>query len=107
MGNDGMTLEQWRREEESYKGDYGNYHVRGVKYIGPGGEVGWHTTSNPHGNNPFHDFWIANNEIRSFILTPFESDSRKNVVIGEIVENFDAEERQAVLDAIADWRQSP
>jgi hypothetical protein len=39
-----VTAEEWT-QGGFYMGSYGRYVVHGFKFIGPHGEVGWHTKS--------------------------------------------------------------
>jgi hypothetical protein len=100
-----MAIEEWTHEKFR-KGVYGDFIVYGIKYIGPRGEVGWHTTSWPN-NNPIHDFWVIDStfhHITGHIFDP-QFGGRNSFVIGDVVENIDPAEYKAVMDAIEDWEK--
>src|SRR5882757_5358285 len=97
-------MEPWRKH---FQGIYGNYIVWVFKYIGPHGEVGWHTKSWPN-DNPIHDFWIVGSEYRSFGMNLFDPniEQRHSALIGVILEDVNLEERQVILNAIDNWQSS-
>ena len=83
------TMGEWNREEKRFQGIHGNYIVEGIKYIGPHGEIGWHTTSWPN-DNPIHHYWVVGSDFRSFTMhlfdPNFEERHRHSALVGELLE---------------------
>ena len=99
-----MSVEEWMREEFR-KGAYDDFVVYGIRYRGPRGEAGWHTTSWPNAN-PVHDFFVMDGEFHSFSGNLFDPQVgfRHSFFLGGIVEVADPE-REAVLKAIRAWEE--
>jgi len=99
-------MDEWTRRKQFYKGVFGDYIVYGFKYVGHLGEGGWHTTSWLYAN-PIHDFWVVGSIFRHISINISDSQFgiRNSMTIGEIVEDVDDAERQAVLEAIQHWEK--
>jgi len=89
----------------SRTGTFSGYSVQAIKYRSERGDVGWHTTSWPL-RDPIHSFWIENGAFHSVrIYFSAYSTGRTIIEIFGIIENIDTEERNAVLEAIAEWEK--
>jgi hypothetical protein len=100
-----MVIAEWNMDIVR-SGVFGDCVVYGIRYIGPNGEAGWHTASNQNAN-PTHHFWVIGSEfhgISGHIRDP-QFANHNSFVIGEIVEDVDPAERQALLEAIELWEK--
>jgi len=101
----GMT--RWQTKDNR-KGVFDRYTVMGFKFENPTGEVGWHITSWLSGFDPVHDYWVSSKTFCSVSIHFFYRGAPfKLIEIFEpITTGIEADERKAVLNAIAEWEHS-
>jgi hypothetical protein len=96
---------QWQTKDNR-KGVFDDYTVMGFKFQNPDGEMGWHISASRTGINPIHDYWVAGKDFYSVTIHYFYKGTPINLIEiyrPHINEHVDADERKAVLKAIAEW----
>jgi len=100
---------QWQTKDNR-KGVFVEYTIMGFKCENPNGEVGWHITAwLSAGFESSHDYWVAGKNFYSVAIHYFYKGTPINlfqIYLPHITEHIAADERKAVLKAIAEWGRS-
>jgi hypothetical protein len=92
---------QWRVNKR-FVCNRDGYSIKGLKYVSPDGEVGWHITSWPRGKDLGH--WVRNGTFHSVDIEVDEFRAGISPAnISEQTEDVEQAERKAVLAAIESW----
>jgi hypothetical protein len=93
------------KQSGHFSGIFDEYVVQGFKYVGPTGEVGWHTASWPTGD-PIHNFWVCEGKFYRIGVRLAALRSTGPVIeIFEPSDDLNLAEQSAVLAAIETWER--
>ena len=82
----------------------GNYQMYGFQYENRTGQRAWHITLWRSNHNPVKGYWVADGQFFSLSMS-VGCDYENHILLQTFgpVADMKAEEKQAILEAIADW----
>jgi hypothetical protein len=99
-------LVHWDKSDNR-KGIFGDYTVMAFKYR-HADQIGWHVSSWKTGFDPVHDYWVSGQNFHAVSIHYFYRGTPETLVqIYEppITEGIEPTERNAVLEAVAQWEK--
>jgi hypothetical protein len=96
----------WKKTRR-HVGVFGGYTVQGEQYVGPTGEVGWHTSSWPM-RDPIHCYWVSGSDFYTVRIhvNEFRGGLYRIDIPEQPATSVDSAEREAILEAIEKWEAS-
>ena len=88
-------------------GFFGERRVDGWQYENELGELAWHVRTWPNSGDPIDDYWFKDGEFYEVTkLDIWRNMTPENrIEIGRRIMGMDAEKRDAMLSAIAEWEK--
>lgn len=99
-------VQQWMIKRPGRQGFFEGYSVQGFQYESANADLAWHVTAWAN-RNPVRNYGVADEKFYGFRVDfAYNARGDSRIEIFPEIENVPAEERKAILKAIAEWEKS-